>query len=92
VVAQNVSRLRDLKFPDLPNATARNRALAKEIDSTLSQIQRILALRVGTSIDTIEQLAQTFGISPAQLLSPYLAPLPPEPPVDRRTSVRTKAN
>jgi hypothetical protein len=80
ILASNVKALRDQKFSQLKNDTARNKALAKAADTTLSQIQRILKCEVGTGIDLLESLAKTFGARPQDLLTPYYAETPPESP------------
>ena len=51
--------------------TAKNKALARAAGTTLSQIQRILACEVGTSIDIVESLARVFEVRPQDLLTPY---------------------
>lgn len=73
IVAENVKRLMNERFPSEPNTTAKSRALAGAADTTLSQIQRILSQSVGTSIDIIENLAGAFGVRPQDLLTPYFA-------------------
>src|SRR5687768_11842497 len=57
VIALNVRVLRDQRYADLPNETARNKQLAEDSGTTLSQIQRIIAQDLGTSVDQIEQLS-----------------------------------
>ncbi len=73
VIARNVSELRDKKYAYLATATDRNRALAEEMESSLSQVQRLVAGKVGTSSDAIEQLASVFYVEPNQLLIPYFS-------------------
>lgn len=73
IVAENVKRLMDERFPSEPNKTAKSRALAGAAGTTLSQIQRILTQSVGTSIDIIESLAGAFEVRPQDLLTPYFA-------------------
>lgn len=73
VLARNVAELRDKKFAYLSTVTDRNRALAEEIDSSLSQIQRIVAGKVGPSTDTVELLANAFYVEIGQLLFPYFS-------------------
>jgi hypothetical protein len=87
IVAENVAQLRDRAFADLPNVTARNRRLAKESDTTLSQIQRIVAEDVAAGIDVIERIAKPLKVSPQDLLTPYfvtsvLPRIPPAPDPD----------
>jgi plasmid maintenance system antidote protein VapI len=72
VLAYNLTIMRDEKFRELPNATARNKALAALVKPTSkSQIQRIIAQKLGTSIDLLERLATVFGVRPQDLLTPY---------------------
>jgi hypothetical protein len=83
VIAMNVRELRDQRYADLPNETARNKQLADDSGSTLSQIQRVIAQDLGTSVDFVEQLASALGCRPQDLLTPYFgyssaAPPPPE--------------
>lgn len=73
ILAANLAALRDRKYPVHHNVTQRNRSLAKAAHTTLSQIQRILSLSVGTSIDLLEELAHALGVEPADLLTPYFA-------------------
>lgn len=71
VLAQNVRVLRDRKWRDVSTATARNRKLAEAADTTLSQVQRVLAKTLGTSVDLVEQLANAMDVRPQDLLTPY---------------------
>lgn len=73
IFARNVKGLRDERFPKLRTDTAKNLALAKAAGTTLSQVQRILARTLGTSIDLVESLAGVFGVRPQDLLTPYYA-------------------
>ncbi len=57
----------------MPKITARNKALAAQIGTKLSQLQRITEGKIGTSIDTIEWLALALGVAPHQLLIPNFA-------------------
>ena len=50
-----------------------NRALAKDAQTVLAQIQRILALELSPGVDMIEQLAGALDVRPADLLTPYFA-------------------
>lgn len=79
VVARNVERLRDARFPLEKN---KNRALAAAAGISLSQVQRILNQSLGTSIDNIEWLANVFAVRPQDLLTPYFSDLhnSPDPP------------
>lgn len=70
-VAENIKVLRDLKFKDLPTATKRNMALAKAADISKSQVQRIIACELGTSVDHIETLAAALATRPQDLVTPY---------------------
>lgn len=82
IIAMNVRLLRDQQYADLPNETARNKQLAEDSGTTLSQIQRIIAQDLGTSVDYVEQLSHALGCRPQDLLTPYFvssaAPPPPE--------------
>lgn len=83
VIAMNVRALRDQRYADLPNETARNKQLAEDAATTLSQIQRVIAQDLGTSVDFVEQLASALGCRPQDLLTPYFlstAHPPPEYP------------
>ncbi len=71
VVADNVKKLRDLKFADLPNETARNRKLAQDAGTTLSQIQRIILQTLSPGVDMIERLAAALDARPQDMLTPY---------------------
>jgi hypothetical protein len=72
ILAHNIVTLRDKKFQGLPNATKRNQALAELVKPTSkSQIQRIIAQKLGTSIDLLERLAAVLDVRPQDLLTPY---------------------
>ncbi len=71
-LATNVTALRDRKYGG-PSVTARNRKLAEKADTTLSQIQRVLSMELGTSIDLIARLARALDVRPQDLLTPYFA-------------------
>ncbi len=71
ILAWNVKNLRDRAYAGLPHETARNKALAKDADTTLSQIQRILACELAAGIDMIEALATALHVQPKELLTPY---------------------
>jgi DNA-binding Xre family transcriptional regulator len=73
VIAFNVEALRDKKFAALPNVTARNKELAKQAGTTLSQIQRVISTDLGTSVDLIERLSGALECRPQDLLEPYFA-------------------
>jgi hypothetical protein len=73
VIAQNVVAFRDRIYAGLPTTTARNRALAKDADTTLSQIQRVISMELGTSVDLIEALATALRVRPQDLVTPYFA-------------------
>lgn len=73
VVAANVRQLRDVKYEPLPNVTAMNKALAKDADSTLSQIQRVIAGELAAGIDLIERLSMALSVTPSELMTPYFA-------------------
>src|SRR6202453_2752847 len=80
ILGRNVEVLRDQVYADLPNVTARNKKLAEQLESTLGQIQRICAGELGTSIDTVEWLADALGVRPHDLLTPYFATAKSAPP------------
>ena len=71
ILAENVRKLRDVAYPALPNVTSRNKALAKDAETTLSQVQRVLDQRVAVGIDLVERLANAFNVMPQDLLTPY---------------------
>jgi transcriptional regulator with XRE-family HTH domain len=73
IFADNVRRLRDAsqKYAELENDTGKNRALAKDADTTLSQIQRVLNQQVSPGIDLVERIANAFGVRPQDMLTPY---------------------
>jgi DNA-binding Xre family transcriptional regulator len=88
ILAFNVEALRDLKFQYLPNATTRNRELAKEAGTTLSQIQRVISTELGTSVDLVERLAKALDCRPQDLLEPYFAASKTTKPVRVADSLR----
>lgn len=73
VLADNMLRLRDWRFSEMPTATARNRALAKQSGTSLSQIQRILEQKLACGVDMLEQIASVLEVSPRDLITPYFA-------------------
>lgn len=75
-VAQNITILRDRVYGDMPHTTARNKALAKDADTTLSQIQRICEGNVALGIDMLEAIAIALKVRPQDLLTPYFASAP----------------
>lgn len=76
VLADNIRRLRDRKYAVLPNETARNRALAKDAETTLSQVQRIISCALAPGVDMVEQLANALDVRPQDLLTPYFTSAP----------------
>lgn len=72
-LSQNVVALRDShpRYKDLPNDTARNRALAKDADLSPSQVFRVIKRELGASIDIVEALARALEARPQDLLTPY---------------------
>jgi transcriptional regulator with XRE-family HTH domain len=82
ILGRNVEVLRDQVYADLPTVTARNKKLAEKIGQPkgLSQIQRICTGELGTSIDTVEWLADALGVRPHDLLTPYFATAKGAPP------------
>lgn len=79
VLSENVRALRDRKYPDVAHETAANKLLAKASDTSLSQIQRIIALEVAAGIDVVERLAIALGVRPQDMLEPYFAAQPDKP-------------
>jgi hypothetical protein len=84
VLADNVQRLRDRLWPELPNQTQRNERIAKDSDTSLSQIvcrftlpsfsrQRIINQELAPGIDIVERLATALNVRPQDLLTPYFA-------------------
>jgi DNA-binding Xre family transcriptional regulator len=73
VVAANVKGLRDSVYASLPNETQRNRKLAADVGTTLSQVQRIISSSVGVSIDMLEGLSRALHCRPQDLLTPYFS-------------------
>lgn len=71
IVARNLVVLRDSVLKHLPHATDRNRELAARTGLSLSQVQRIAAGTLGTSIDHIELLADALGVRAMDLMTPY---------------------
>lgn len=71
LLAENVRRLRDEKYRDLRSETARNKKLASDSDTTLSQVQRILSQELAPGIDIVERIARAFDARPHDLLTPY---------------------
>lgn len=74
-LSQNVLVLRDShrRYKELPNATAKNRALAKDADISPSQVFRVLEGQLGASIDVVESLARALEVRPQDLLTPYFS-------------------
>lgn len=73
VIADNVMKLRDVRYSALPNETQRNRKLAEDSYTTLSQIQRVTKMELAAGADMIENLANALGVRPQDLLTPYFA-------------------
>lgn len=76
IVALNVEQLRDQVYSELRTPTARNNRLAEQSGIAPSQIQRIIARDLGTSIDYLEMLAKPLGVRPQDLLTPYFVAQP----------------
>lgn len=66
ILAQNVTRRRDVVFA---NQTNKDKALAGAARLSLSTVQRIRAAEVGASIDQIEELAKAPRVSVPELLT-----------------------
>ena len=71
LLASNVEVLRDERYSTLPNPTARNKQLAKDADVSPSQIERVIAGTLGTSVDVLEAMANALRVRPQDLLTPY---------------------
>jgi hypothetical protein len=71
VLKDVLKRLRDRKYAKERTETARNKKLAADSDTTLSQIQRILDLKLAPGIDIVERLAGALEVRPMDLLTPY---------------------
>lgn len=69
VLAANVANLMKHRYRDLTGQPMR---LAKDANTSLSTIQRILAGEIGASIDTVEAIATVFDLAAYQLLIPNL--------------------
>ena len=76
VLAENVRALRDRKYREAPHETAANKLLARASDTSMSQIQRILALEVAPGVDVVERIALAFDVRPQDMLTPYFAAQP----------------
>jgi transcriptional regulator with XRE-family HTH domain len=72
VLALNVARLLERHYKDLPNLTARQRALAKDCGIAFSTVQRLMKLQTGATVENIENIAGAFHMSAYQLLVPAL--------------------
>lgn len=74
-VADNVATLRDLKYTSdkYKSVAAKNKQLATDSGLSKNQVYRILDKSQGTSIDNLEWLAETFGVRPQDLVTPYFA-------------------
>jgi transcriptional regulator with XRE-family HTH domain len=72
-LAENIVKLRDRKYRHLANDTARNKALAKDVATSPSQIQRIAAGQLAIGVDLLERLADALDVRPADLVTPYFA-------------------
>lgn len=78
ILGSNVRDLRERKHRGLPNPTAQQRALAKDAQTSLSQIQRIEAGALAPGIDMLELLANALEVRPQDLVTPYFARIPAE--------------
>lgn len=77
LVARTVTMLRDRKYQQLDNVTARNRGLAKDADVSFSTIQRICSGEVGATVDMLDSIATALEVRPQDLLTPFFAARPP---------------
>lgn len=82
IIALNVRALRDQRYAALSNETARNKQLAEDTGASLSQIQRVIAQDLGTSVDFVEALATALGCRPQDLLTPYFYSAAAPPPAE----------
>lgn len=73
VLAKNLVMLRDRKYRNLSTETARNKKLATDAQTSLSQIQRILKAELAPGIDLLERLANALNEQPQDLITPYFA-------------------
>lgn len=87
-LADNVSGLRDIKYGSEMSETARNKALAREADISLSQVQRIINCELGASIDYLEALAKALETRPQDLVTPYFASRFSSEPIPLRPRTR----
>jgi transcriptional regulator with XRE-family HTH domain len=76
VLAVNLTKLRDRKYASYPNETSKNRALAKDAKTTLSQIQRMTRGALAPGIDMLELLAFALDVRPSDLITPYFVSTP----------------
>lgn len=79
IVGGNIATLIDREFPIAKhqNVTAQQSALAKEVGSSLSSVQRIVKGEVGATMDLIADMAAALGVRPADLLSRNFTALAP---------------
>lgn len=76
VLSQNVVVLRDRMYTTQIPETTRNKNLARDAQTTLSQVQRVITGELGTSVDIIERLATALRVRPQDLITPYFSPPP----------------
>lgn len=71
-LSENLAALIEVDFPisNYSTRSAREMAVAKAAGSSWSTIQRILNQQVSATTDTLVDLANVFGVSPADLLTP----------------------
>ena len=71
-LAENLAALIEIHFPmsKYQTQSAQEKAVAKAAGSSWSTIQRILKRDVSATTDTLVDLANVFGISPSDLLTP----------------------
>lgn len=70
ILAKNVTEFRNLHYADLPTQTAMNHALARDVQMSCSQVQRVIAGELATGIDAVEAFARVFDVEPYELLIP----------------------
>lgn len=80
VLAHNIRTMRDRKWASLSAVTSRNKALAAALHTGLPQAQRLVDGVGGPSVDTVERIADIFGVRPQDMLTPYFGAEKEHPP------------
>jgi hypothetical protein len=68
ILAANMAYYIDRRFPDSPNITQKQLALARDSGIALSTLQRLMKGEVGANLETLEALASSFGAQVHDLL------------------------